>query len=83
MRSLRVSKRALIVVRSQPDELAFAEGLRARLAATGGTVEAMHGEPKDARITLVHIAASPAPNGAAASQPSPWRKALTALNPNR
>jgi ribose transport system permease protein len=63
-------QRALIAVRNQPDELAFAEVLRAKLVATGGTVEVVRGEPKDAREALKQIAASRSPKLAfiAASQ---------------
>jgi ribose transport system permease protein len=56
-----VGKRALIAVRAQPDELLFAETLRAKLEAAEGAVEVVRGEPKDAREALKRIAAAPAP----------------------
>lgn len=54
-------KRALIAIRGQGDELAFAETLRAQLSAAGGEVEIIQGEPRDALLALKKIAAAPAP----------------------
>lgn len=49
--------RALIVVRTQPEDAAFADILRAGLSARGVTVvETVKGEPKDARAALVRAA---------------------------
>lgn len=54
-------KRFLIATRTQADELAFAEAVRAQLAAAGGLVETVHGEPRDALLALKRIAASTNP----------------------
>lgn len=51
--------KALIVVRAQAEDAAFAESLRSELAARGVTVvETIKGEPKDAREALVRAAGS-------------------------
>lgn len=51
--------RALVVVRAQPEEAAFADLVRQELAARGVSVaEVVKGEPKDARAALQRAAAS-------------------------
>ncbi len=54
-------QRALIAIRAQADEIAFAESLKSSLEARGGAVEIVKGEPKDALAALKRIAALPTP----------------------
>lgn len=54
---VKAPAKALIVVRSQPEDAAFAEVLNAELKSRGVTVvETVKGEPKDARAALVRAA---------------------------